>query len=129
MVIKIKTLRLNIRNTNDGKVKSEYWKLWINDLKKYRDIKEAVKEYQVNFEKLQNEVYNLYKQKQESINCIQTVLSFINVINNEISYYKGFIDQKDQKNKINLSPRFSLLPIFILVNKNTGKDEDKDENK
>ncbi len=47
------------RNTNDSKVKSEYWKLWINDLKKYRDIKEAVKEYQVNFEKLQKEVYNL----------------------------------------------------------------------
>jgi hypothetical protein len=44
------------RNTIDSKVKSEYWKLWINDLKKYRDIKEAVKEYQVNVEKLQKEV-------------------------------------------------------------------------
>jgi hypothetical protein len=96
------------RNTNDSKVKSEYWKLWINDLKKYGDIKEAVKEYQVNVEKLQKEVYNLDKQKQESINFLQTVPSFINAINNEISYHKGFIDQiKDQKNNINLSSRFS----------------------
>ena len=72
-------------NTNDSKVKSEYWKRWINDLKKYRDIKEAVKEYQVNFEKLQKEVYNLDKQKQESINYIQTAISFINALNNVIS--------------------------------------------
>ncbi len=62
-------------------------------------------------------------------NYIQTVISFINSINNEISYYKGLIDQiKDHKNKINLSSRFSLMPIIILVNKNPGKDNDE-ENK
>jgi hypothetical protein len=53
-------------NTNASKVKSEYWKLWINNLKKYGDIKEAVKVYQVNFEKLQKEVYTLVKQKKVS---------------------------------------------------------------
>ncbi len=62
------------------------------------------------------------------INYIQTAISFINAINSEISYYKGFIDQiKNQKNKINLSSRVSLLPFFILVNKNSGKDEDGDK--
>ncbi len=116
------------KNTNDSKVKSEYWKMWINDLKRYGDIKVTVQEYQVNAEKLQKQVYNLDKQKQESTNYIQTAISFINSLNNEISYYKGFIDQiKDQKNKINLASRVSLLPIFILVNKNSEKDEEKDE--
>jgi hypothetical protein len=36
----------------------------------------AVKEYQVNIEKLQKEVYNLDKQRQESTNYIQTAISF-----------------------------------------------------
>jgi hypothetical protein len=59
-------------DTNDSKVISEYLKVLINDLKKYGDIKVAVKEYQVNFEKLQkksiilinksNIVSTIYKQ-------------------------------------------------------------------
>jgi biotin operon repressor len=116
------------RNTDDSKVKSEYWKMWINDLKRYGDIKAAVQKYQINAEKLQKRVYNLDKQKQESTNYIQTASSFINSLNNEISYYKGFIDQiQDQKNKINLSSRVSLVPIFILVNKNSERDDERDD--
>jgi hypothetical protein len=117
------------RNTNDSKVKSEYWKLWINDLKKYGDIKEAVKEYQVNFEKLQKEVYNLDKLKQESINYIHTVLFFINAINNEISYYKGFIDHfKNLNDRINLPSRFSQPFIFIVYKNKKDKESSKNNN-
>ena len=61
----------------------------INELKKYGDIKVAIKEQQENHEKLQKEVNYLNKQKQEIINYLQIIISFINTINSKISYYKG----------------------------------------
>jgi RNA processing factor Prp31 len=74
---------------DNTKKRSEYWKLLTRELKSYGDIKVAIKEHQDNHEKLQKEVTHLDKQKQEITNYIQTAISFINSLNNEISYYKG----------------------------------------
>jgi hypothetical protein len=120
----------NTKDTNkDNKIisRSEYWKLLTDELKKYGDIKIAIKEQQENHEKLQKEVNHLKEQKQEIINYLQIATSSINAINNEISYYKGFIDQfnKDLKYKINLSSRFSSSPIFIICN-NSEKEEEEE---
>jgi hypothetical protein len=120
------------KDTNDdNKIinKSEYRNLLINELQKYGDLKLAVKGQQGNLEKLQKEINHLDGQKQEISRYLQIAISFINAINNEISYYKRWIDQfnKDQNYKFNLSSRLAHPFIFIIY-KNTGKDKDVYDN-
>jgi hypothetical protein len=116
-------------NTKNKISRSEHWKLFTDDLKKYSDIKIAIKERQDNLEKVQKEVNELNKQKQDISNCLQISISFINAINSKISYYKGFMDNhhhKDISNKINLSSR-SWNPSIIIIYTNSGKDKDDDD--
>jgi hypothetical protein len=115
-------------NTKNKISRSEHWKLFTDDLKKYNDIKIAIKERQDNLEKIQKGVTELNKQKQEiSIQC-QIAITLINTINNKISYYKGFIDHyKDFNDKTNLPSRFSSVPVFIIVYKNTGNNDESKE--
>ncbi len=87
----INTNTLN-ENTKNKISRSEHWKLFTDDLKKYSDIKIAIKERQDNLEKVQKEVNELNKQKQDISNYLQISISFINAINSKISYYKGFMD-------------------------------------
>ncbi|MER5174223.1 MAG: hypothetical protein ABJB76_12550 [Candidatus Nitrosocosmicus sp.] len=101
----------------------------IDDLKRYGDIKLAINNQQGNHDKLQKEVNELCKQKQEiSLQC-QNGISFICEINNKISYYKGYVDHynKDLDNKISLSSRSLILPV-LLVYDNAGKNKDKGNN-
>jgi hypothetical protein len=121
-----------IKDTNnDNKIinKSEYRNLLINELQKYGNLKLAVKGQQGNLEKLQKEIIHLNGQKQEISIYLQIAISFINTINNEISYYKRWMDQfnKDQNIKINLSSRL-VHPFIIIIYKNTGKDKDVYDN-
>ena len=84
---------------------------------------------QENHDKIQKEVNDLNKQKQEiSLQC-QNGISFIYEINNKISYFKGFMDHynKDLDNKISLSSRSLILPVFLVYD-NAGKNKDKDNN-
>jgi hypothetical protein len=115
-------------NTKNKISRSEHWKLFTDDLKKYSDIKIAIKERQGNLENVQKEVNELNKQKQEiSIQC-QIAISLINTINNKISYIKGFMDHyKAFNDKTNLPSRFSSVPVFIIVYKNTGNNDESKE--
>ena len=103
-------------NTKYKISRSEHWKLFTDDLKKYSDIKIAIKERQDGLEKIQKEVNELNKQKQDVSNNLQILISFINAINNKISYYKGFMDHhhKDISDKINLASRSLTTPIIII---------------
>jgi hypothetical protein len=114
-------------NTKNKISRSEHWKLFTDDLKKYNDIKIAIKERQDNLEKIQKGVNDLNKQKQEiSIQC-QIAITLINTINNKISYIKGFIDHYKDFDKTNLPSRFSSVPVFIIVYKNTGNNDESKE--
>jgi hypothetical protein len=122
---------INHKEKNKGNSinnRSESWKILIEDLKKYGDIKIAIKEQRENLDKIQKETNYLHKQKQDVNNYLQIVISFINTINSKISYDAGLLNHlKNINNKINLSSRFSN-PLIILVYKNAGKDNDE-ENK
>jgi hypothetical protein len=125
----INTGTLN-ENTKNKISRSEHWKIFTDDLKKYSDIKIAIKERQDNLEKVQKEVNELNKQKQDFSDYLQILISFINAMNSKISYYKGFMDHhhKDISDNINLLSR-SLTPPIIIIYANLGKDkEDNDDN-
>ncbi|MER5176113.1 MAG: hypothetical protein ABJB76_04275 [Candidatus Nitrosocosmicus sp.] len=114
--------------------RSEYWKLLTEELKKYGGIKFAMKDQLEKRDKLQKEVIDLNKQKQENLAFLQLAISFINTINQRISYCKGCLDQYNNiNNKINLSSRLSdPLPIFIICDntekeKNDGEETKEDE--
>ncbi|MDQ6723094.1 MAG: hypothetical protein M3Z01_02345 [Thermoproteota archaeon] len=120
-----------IINTNNYQDRTKYWKTFIDQLEKLHDIKSSIKEQMENQNKIQKEVFDLNKQKQEiSVQC-QNAVSLIYTINNKISYFKGFMDyyNKNQNNKVNLSSKISApVPIFIIYN-NTGKDKEDKENR
>jgi hypothetical protein len=103
-------------------------------LEKLQDIALEIKEHMEYHNKIQKEVDELNKQKQEiSIQC-QIAITLINTIKNKISYIKGFMDHyKDFHDKTTLPSRYSSVPVFIIVNKITGKekedDDDDDKNK
>jgi hypothetical protein len=84
-------------------------------LEKLQDITIEIKEHMEYHNKIQKEVNDINKQKQEiSIQC-QIAITLINTINNKISYIKGFRDHyKDFNDKTNLPSRF-LLYLFSLL--------------
>jgi len=116
-------------NTKNKISRSEYWKIFTDDLKRCGDIKVAIKEQQAIYEKIYKEINYLNEQKQEISKYIQTAIFFINILNNEISYYKGRLDHfKNLNNRINLPSSF-LQPFVFIVFKDKGKDaEDHEEN-
>jgi hypothetical protein len=97
-------------------------------LEKLQDITIEIKEHMEYHNKIQKEVNDLNKQKQEiSIQC-QIEITLINTINNKISYIEGFRDHyKDFDDKTNLPSRFSSVPVFIIVYKNTGNNDESKE--
>ena len=130
------TTTKDIDKSNKISSKSEYWKILIDELKKYENVKLAIKEQQENHDRLQKQVNYLDKQKQEILKYLQIAISFINTINNSVYYYKGFVDQfnKDLNYKINVSSKLSKPFIFIInkdMKKNTNyvkeKDDDNDD--
>ena len=87
--------------------RTERWKMLINDLQNYGNIKLAVKEKQDNLDRLQRKVNDLANQKQEIKKYLQNIILFMNLINNKILYYKGLMDNFNQinNNKTNLLSR------------------------
>ena len=79
-------------NTKNDINRSEYWKSFIDGLKRYGDIYLALREQQAIYKKMKKEFNYLDEQKQEISKYIQTAISFINTLNNQISYYKGHLD-------------------------------------
>jgi predicted acetyltransferase len=130
------------KDTNDNNLiinnkkfdRTKVWKSFIIQLEKLQDITIEIKKHMEFHNKIQKEVDELNKQKQEiSIQC-QIAITLINTIKNKISYIKGFMDHyKDFHDKTTLPSRYSSVPVFIIVNKITGKekedDDDDDKNK
>ena len=111
--------------------RTKVWTSFIDRLEKLHDITIEIKEHMEYHNKIQKEVNDLNKQKQEiSIQC-QIAITLINTINNKISYMNGFRDHyKDSNDKTSFPSRFSSVPVFIIVYKNSGKEkEDEDKNK
>jgi hypothetical protein len=120
------------KDTNNGNIitsRSENWKILAGELKKYGNIRSAIREQQENQDRLQKEVNHLTKQKQDASAYLQIATSFINAINSQISHYKGYMEQlnRDLNHRINMSSSFSH-PFILIVNKNDGKDKDGTEN-
>ena len=82
----------------------------IEELKKYENIKLAIKKQQENHDKLQKQVNYLEQQKQEILKYLQIAISFINTINNKIYYYKGLLDQFNK----DLNYRKHMYIIYII---------------
>ncbi|HXT84844.1 MAG TPA: hypothetical protein VN704_11040 [Verrucomicrobiae bacterium] len=105
--------------------RSEYWKLFTDNLKRYGDIHVAIKEQQAIYEKMKKEIIQLNEQKIEVSKYIQTAISFINTLNNQISYYKGRLNSfKNFNSRINLSAN-PVQPFIFIVYKD--KDDDGDD--
>jgi hypothetical protein len=117
----------NNKITNSSNSRSEYWKTLIEELKKYENIKVALREQQASRDNLQKQVNYLDKQKQELLKYLEMAISIIYTINNTAYYYKGFTDQFNKdlnyRNNSLSSSLSSKLPIpFIFIINNDNKD-------
>ena len=108
--------------------RSEYWNSLIEELKKYENIKVAIKKQQENHDKLQKQVNHVEQQKQATLSYLQIAISFINEINNRIYYSKGFVDifNKDLNHRNN-STSFSN-PLIVIINNNRDIKKDREDN-
>ena len=64
----------NNKITNSNNSRSEYWKTLIEELKKYENIKVALREQQASRDNLQKQVNYLDKQKQEFLKYLESNL-------------------------------------------------------
>jgi hypothetical protein len=120
-------------NNNNGNIitsRSEYWKQLIDDLKKYGNIKLAIKDQQEKRDVITKEIDELNKQKQEiSVQC-QNGIYFIEELYYKMAYFKEFTNRinKDLDNKIKVSSKSSgPLPIFIICNSSEKNKEKEDK--
>jgi hypothetical protein len=113
--------------------RSEFWKSLIDELKKYGGIKFAIREQSEKLDLINRGINDSNKQKQEIMAYCQLTISFINIINNRISYFKGLADHCFDKHMYSMvnttSSSFMPLPIliFLIGNKpdNKGQGEEK----
>jgi len=125
-------IKYNDTHNINIKSRSEYWKGLIEELKKYENIKVALKKQQEKHDELQKQVNHLEQQRQEISSYLQIAISFINAINNKIYYFKGFLDQfnKDLNYRnILLSSKLSNPFIFIINNNNDSKRDKENQDK
>jgi hypothetical protein len=64
----------NNKITNSSNSRSEYWKTLIEELKKYENIKVALREQQASRDNLKKQVNYLDKQKQEFLKYLESNL-------------------------------------------------------
>ncbi|MGN6349275.1 MAG: hypothetical protein ACTHLL_05965, partial [Candidatus Nitrosocosmicus sp.] len=108
--------------------RSEYWNSLIEELKKYENIKVAIKKQQENHDKLQKQANHLEQQKQSTLSYLQIAISFINEITNRIYYSKGFVDFFNKElNHRNNSTSFSN-PLIVIINNNRDIKKDREDN-
>ncbi|MGN6630498.1 MAG: hypothetical protein ACTHKJ_11620, partial [Candidatus Nitrosocosmicus sp.] len=120
-------------DTDNKNERTKYWKLFIYNLEKLNDIQSEIREQTENRNRVQKELDYLNKQKQESAAYAQIATSFINAINQRISYLKGcmdFLNSEMEKKTNNKYPIYShLLPVVIIFNdvQKENKDDSKDK--
>jgi hypothetical protein len=113
--------------------RSEFWKSLIGELKRYGGVKFAIREQSEKLDLINKEIKDSYKQKQEIMAYCQLTVSFINILNNKISYFKGLVDHYFNKHIYNTAETTSssFMPspilIFLIYNKsdNKGQGEEK----
>ena len=120
---------INNSNGNINGNRTEYWKSFINQLKKLGDVNLSVNEQQGILEKINKEITDLNKQKQElSIQC-QTAISFTNIMTKQVYYFSELIDHyyKTIYKKIKTPSTLSPLPINIIYINFDKQDKDNKE--
>ncbi|MGN6614456.1 MAG: hypothetical protein ACTHKC_05390, partial [Candidatus Nitrosocosmicus sp.] len=106
----------------------EYWNSLIEELKKYENIKVAIKKQQENHDKLQKQANHLEQQKQSTLSYLQIAISFINEITNRIYYSKRFVDFFNKElNHRNNSTSFSN-PLIVIINNDRDIKKDREDN-
>jgi hypothetical protein len=113
--------------------RSEFWKSLIGELKRYGGIKFAIREQSEKLDLINREIKDSNKQRQEILVYCQLTVSFINILNNKISYFKGLVDHHFNKHIYNTAETTSssFIPspilIFLIYNKsdNKGQGEEK----
>jgi len=74
MMMMDKSNNNNNKITNSSNSRSEYWKTLIEELKKYENIKVALREQQASRDNLQKQVNYLDKQKQVFLKYLESNL-------------------------------------------------------
>ena len=113
--------------------RSVFLKSLIDEFKKYGGIKFAIREKSEKLDLINREINDSNKQKQEIMAYCQLTISFINIINNKISYFRGLVDNCFDKHMYNAvkttSSPFMPSPILIFLiddkSGNKGQGEEK----
>ena len=111
--------------------RTEYWKSFIENLRKLGSINSTIKKQQETLEKTKREIIDLGKQKQDLSSQCQTTVSFIGLAAKHIHHFNWLIDyyyntttRKIKVSPITLSP---LLINLIYVNSDNLHKDDKAE--
>ena len=126
-----KAVSSSSNNSNNSSDRTEYWKSFIEKLKKLGDINSSIKKQHEKLEKIRKETVELNTQKQDLYSQCQTAVSFIGLVARQIHHFNGLIDyyynaatKKVKASSPTLSP---LLINLIYVNLDAQHKDDKVE--
>jgi hypothetical protein len=126
-----KAVNSSSNNSNNSSDRTEYWKSFIEKLKKLGDINSSIKKQHETLEKIRKETVELNTQKQDLYSQCQTAVSFIGLMARQIHHLNGLIDyyynaatKKVKASSPTLSP---LLINLIYVNLDAQHKDDKVE--
>jgi hypothetical protein len=126
-----KAVNSSSNNSNNSSDRTEYWKSFIEKLKKLGNINSSIKKQHETLEKIRKETVELNTQKQDLYSQCQTAVSFIGLMARQIHHLNGLIDyyynaatKKVKASSPTLSP---LLINLIYVNLDAQHKDDKVE--
>jgi hypothetical protein len=104
----------NSNNNNNSSNKAEYWKSFIENLRKLGNINSLIKKQQETLEEIRKETIELNKQKQDLSSQYQTAVYFIGLMAKQIHHFNGLIDHYyDAATKKARTPSPTLSPLLI----------------
>jgi hypothetical protein len=109
-----KAVNSSSNNSNNSSDRTEYWKSFIEKLKKLGDINSSIKKQQETLEKIKMEAIELDKQKQDLVSQCQTAISFIGLMAKQIHHFNGLADHYyNAATKKIRTPSPTLYPLVI----------------
>ena len=107
------------------------WKVLAEELKKYKGIKEAVRNGTLDLNKLRDKYSAVVKDLKNLSSLYQTAYYLINILNNCLFYFKGYFDLEQNQNKYgsNIMPCTVIIPfIIVALHPDNDHKEKKNEN-
>ena len=105
------------------------WKSLAEELKKYNGIKEAVRNQTSDLNKLRDKYLVLLKDLKNLSALYQTAYYLINVLDSYFFYFKGYLDQNQNKYGFNIIPSRTIIRLIILTSHpDNDHKEKKNEN-